>query len=400
VNTLELDIGGEVAVVRLNRPEARNAINNEMVDELEAAVDAVLSSEARALVIAANGPTFCAGADLGMVQERFGETAATEAMMSKFHDLVRLLRRLQLPTVSAVEGAAAGAGIALALVTDFCVVGRSARLVPAYLRIGMTPDGGVSYFLTRALGGARTMRLMIRNETLGADALSAAGLADLVVDDGAALDAACGLAAEVAGAPPAALANLRALVDAAPTHDLGEQLDSEAASVVQLLLTDDYREGVEAFKARRRPEFSSPATTGARMAQHLDAADRLQLEELVARYVFIVDDGDWDRLDEVFTPDATCDFTDVVPTMPVMEGIPAIRECFSGMEHPVGHYVTGTIIEPGDDGSVLVRTKQVAVLRGGKLLLAEYRDRAVRTDDGWRFAERRTVRPRAYRKQD
>jgi 2-(1,2-epoxy-1,2-dihydrophenyl)acetyl-CoA isomerase len=260
VNTIELDLRTEIAVVRLNRPEARNAINAEMVEELKDAIDRVVTEDSRALVIAASGPTFCAGADLGMAQDRLGTSEASVSMMTSFHEIVRLIRRLGLPTVSAVQGAAAGAGISLALVTDFCVVGRSARIVPAYLRLGMTPDGGVSYFLTRALGGKRTTSMMIRNESMGADELLAAGLADLLVEDDEVIDAACQLAGEVAGAPPVALANLRGLIDAVPTHGLSEHLDAEAASVAELLLSDDYREGVEAFQERRPPKFSGPST--------------------------------------------------------------------------------------------------------------------------------------------
>jgi 2-(1,2-epoxy-1,2-dihydrophenyl)acetyl-CoA isomerase len=143
----------------------------------------------------------------------------------------------------------------LALAADLRVLGRSAVFVPAYLAIGASPDGSVSYHLARALGGPRAGAALLRNRRLAADELAACGLADEVVPDGEALGAAGRLARDVAGTAPLALLAARRLLDAAPTQSLDAHLDAEAAEISRLWTSADFAEGVAAFLERRRPEF-------------------------------------------------------------------------------------------------------------------------------------------------
>src|SRR5581483_3272910 len=204
------------------------------------------------------GPAFCVGADLHMFHRAATAGRVDEdlgPLLSAMHAIVRRLRTMPVPTVAAVEGAAAGAGVGLACACDLRVLGRSAVFVPAFLAVGLSSDSGTSFHLTRALGGPATTAAFLRNRRIPAAELAARGLADEVVPDGEARPAAARLAAEVAGASPAALLAIRRLVDAAPGHGFDEHLDAEQAAITGLWNGADAREGLTAFVERRRPRF-------------------------------------------------------------------------------------------------------------------------------------------------
>lgn len=247
-----------IGTVVIDRPNVRNAINMETLDGVGSALDALKSEGAKVVVMAGAGSSFCAGADLDLVRSAFeGDTEAVlGGLVDTLHPLIRKIRALPMPVIAAVEGPAVGAGAGLALAADLMVVAASAKLIPGYFGIGASPDGGVSYFLTRALGAARTTSLVIQNRPLGADELVAAGLAESKVEDGQALESALELARRVAGTPPLGLLRLRQLVDMATTQSLDAQLDLERQLVAELWYTRDFREGVGAFLERRPANFT------------------------------------------------------------------------------------------------------------------------------------------------
>lgn len=257
-----MDLRGElhddVGLLELDRPDQMNALTVDLVTGLGAEAERLVAGGARALVLAGRGPAFCAGADLGLVQRALDgdPSAALEPLVAGLHASIRRLRALPVATVAAVEGPAVGAGLGLALTTDLRVVAEGARLIPGYVGIGSSPDGGVSWYLARALGTARATRLLLLNETLTAQAALDLGLADEVVADGGAVDAALTLARKVAGLPAQALIRVRELADAASGQELGPHLDHEQRLVTELWETHDFREGVSAFLERRRPAFT------------------------------------------------------------------------------------------------------------------------------------------------
>jgi 2-(1,2-epoxy-1,2-dihydrophenyl)acetyl-CoA isomerase len=254
----ELLVEDGIGRLCLRRPEARNALTPALVKAVADELRGPTLAEIRALVLWGEGGVFCAGADLDLVREAVASddpAAVLGRLLAGVHALVRALREVPVPVVAAVEGAAAGAGMGLALAADLRVLGRSALFVPAYLAIGASPDGGVSYHLARSLGGPRAAAALLRNRRLPAAELAACGLADDVVDDGTALDAALRLAREVATVAPLALAATRRLLDAAPAHGLDAHLEAEAAEISRLWRTADFAEGVAAFLERRRPVF-------------------------------------------------------------------------------------------------------------------------------------------------
>lgn len=250
-------LDGGIATVTLARPDAMNALTVELVHELGTVLGDLEQQGARAAVLSGEGRCFCAGADLALVRSALdGDAPAVLApLVDNLHRTLRVFRRLPFPVVAALEGPAVGAGMGLALAADLRVASESAQLVPGYLAIGASPDGGVSYALTRTLGAARALSLIVRNQALGADELVALGLAEEVVPRGQALERAVDVARSVAGLPPLALVRTRTLIDRATANDLGAQLDLERELVAQLWDAHDFREGISAFLEKRTPTF-------------------------------------------------------------------------------------------------------------------------------------------------
>jgi 2-(1,2-epoxy-1,2-dihydrophenyl)acetyl-CoA isomerase len=211
-----------------------------------------------ALVLAGEGPAFCVGADLHLFQTAASAGRVDEMLtplLVAMHTITRRLRTLPVPTLAAVEGSAAGAGVGLACACDLRVVGESTVFVPAFCALGLSPDSGTSFHLTRALGSMAANAAFLRNRRLPAAELAARGLADEVAPDGQVWAAAQRLAAEVAGAAPAALLATRRLVDAAPGSSFDDHLAAEEREIKSLWNSADVREGVTAFVERRRPQF-------------------------------------------------------------------------------------------------------------------------------------------------
>lgn len=254
---VELTVDDSIGCLTLRRPESRNAVDPDVIDAANEAIDK-LPDGIGALILAGDGPAFCVGADLHFF-DRIIKAGAVEdelpPLLVGMHMFVRKLRELPLPTVAAVEGAAAGGGIGLACACDLRVIGASTVFVPAFGALGISPDTGTSYHLTRALGGHAATAAFLRNRRITSAELAACGLADEVVPDGEVRAAAQRLAAEVAGAAPAALLATRRLVDAAPGHSFDEHLDDEATSILGLIGKPNFAEGVAAFHERRRPQF-------------------------------------------------------------------------------------------------------------------------------------------------
>ena len=255
---VDLTVEDGIAWLTLRRPETRNAVEAEFV---EAAIDALdkLPDGVGALVLAGEGPAFCVGVDLHMTRDAISNGQVEEKLhrlLTAMHTITRKLRALPVPTVAAVEGAAAGAGVGLACACDLRVVGASTAFVPGFQALGLSPDSGTSFHLSRALGSPVAIAAFLRNRRITADELLARGLADEVAPDGQVWAAAQRLAAEVAGASPAALLATRRLMDAAPTHSFDEHLDAEEVTIKGLLTTADVAEGVAAFLERRRPKFT------------------------------------------------------------------------------------------------------------------------------------------------
>jgi len=251
--TIRVETADGVATITLNRPEVLNALNAAMRRELLAALKAAgRDPDVRALVLTGEGRAFCAGADLrgGSSEREF-----RRVLRAEYNPLVRAIRDLPLPVVAAVNGVAAGAGMSLALAADLVIAAVDARFVPAFGRIGLVPDSGLTRTLVRAAGRHRAAELLWLGEPLGAAAARDAGLVASVVDAAELAGAAHELAIRLAAGPTRGMALTKRLINAAEDDDLAASLEAEAALQELAGRTDDHAEGVAAFSEKREPRF-------------------------------------------------------------------------------------------------------------------------------------------------
>jgi len=244
-----------------NRPDRLNAANPAMLNAALAALDeAEADRTCRALLLTGEGRGFCAGQELGPAVMPGPDGPPDLAAVAELHHrFVRRLRAIPLPIVCAVNGVAAGAGASYALACDIVLAARSARFVQAFIKIGLVPDSGASFFLPRLLGDARARALAMLGETLDAERAEAWGLIWRVVDDAALLPEAEKLAAHLATQPTQALAAMKRLFAASATSTLDAQLDRERDAQAAAGRSADYAEGVRAFLEKRAPTFKGRA---------------------------------------------------------------------------------------------------------------------------------------------
>lgn len=254
---------GDIAILSLNRPDAGNAIDMAFTEALKAHA-ATLASEgwARAIILRAEGRLFCGGGDVGAFTDYVAEGRTTEfasfldALAGGLHEGVEALLALDAPLIAAVQGAAAGAGMSLALAADFAYATPKAKFVPAYPGIGFSADGGMSWFLPRIVGERRAAQIMLSNQLLDADAAMALGIVCEIITDADFDAAVLARAQKIAASPRKAMGVIRRLVRASMSTGLHEQLDAEAAGMVALATTADVTEGLLAMRDKRRPNFT------------------------------------------------------------------------------------------------------------------------------------------------
>ena len=250
---VETSRDGDVLTVTLNRPDVLNALNAAVHAGLRAALqEAAHEPGVRAVVVTGAGRGFCVGQDLTEFQE-MGDVA--ERLRASYHPNVLAIRALEKPVIAAINGAAAGAGLSLACACDIRIAADSATFVPAFIKIGLVPDSGGSYFIARLLGPARAFEWMSSGRTLTAAEAHAWGLVSEVVEADALSARAAALAAELAALPTRGIALTKRLFDHAWSARLEEQLELEAQLQTAATQTDDFREGVSAFLEKRPPRF-------------------------------------------------------------------------------------------------------------------------------------------------
>jgi 2-(1,2-epoxy-1,2-dihydrophenyl)acetyl-CoA isomerase len=254
---LRIAIDGPVAVVTLDDPATLNALGPAACAALTEALTELCGRGVRAAVLTGAGRAFSSGADLAeaaALVEGGAEPALEAIVTGAYNPLAERLRTLPFPLVTAVNGAAAGIGCALALMGDLVVAAEDARFSFAFGRVGLVPDGGTTWLLPRLVGRARAMELTLLGEALDAPAALAWGLVNRVVSAGEAAPAALGLARRLADGP-AALALTRRLIWDGLEAGYADQLAAEAEAQGRAGRSEDFREGVAAFLAKRAPRF-------------------------------------------------------------------------------------------------------------------------------------------------
>ena len=257
------EICERVAIITLNRPHARNSLSDNLTPALRRMIkDRGEDDRAGALLITGAGDSFCAGGDVKSmggnraapsVERSFEEKVAT--LRERQRTLTGALMSLRKPTIAALPGPAAGAGLALALACDLRIAGESAFLATGYARIGLSGDYGAAWLLTRLAGPARARELMLLGERIDARRCETLGLINLVVPDAELREAAFKMARRLAEGPQLAYARIKDNLDHALGASFVESMDQEAENMVRTAVTADHKEAVRAFVEKRKAVF-------------------------------------------------------------------------------------------------------------------------------------------------
>ncbi|MCP1335575.1 enoyl-CoA hydratase/isomerase [Futiania mangrovi] len=260
-STLTLAIEDGLAVLAFNRPQAMNAVNRQMLDDLDQALRQIADPAAgvRCLLLTGEGRGFCAGADLSdaslIAPGPDGSRDVGQVLERCYNPLMLRLRDLPMPVVTAVNGAAAGVGMSFALMGDIVIAAESAYFLQAFRHIGLVPDGGATWLLPRLVGRARALELSMLGEKLPAGTAREWGLVTRVVPDARLREEATALARQLAAGPTVALGLIRKAYWASLENGYEAQLHHERVAQKSAGNTDDFAEGVAAFLAKRPPVY-------------------------------------------------------------------------------------------------------------------------------------------------
>jgi 2-(1,2-epoxy-1,2-dihydrophenyl)acetyl-CoA isomerase len=261
LETLEIEVDGEVGTLTLNRPDALNAMSPELIGELTIAA-AWLADRApiRALIVTGAGRAFCSGGDVnwfkrGVTDESVDLPSEVRRGAEALHNAIVDIRRIPYPVIAAINGPAAGAGMSLALSADIRIASEDAFLAIAYGRIGAAPDGGMTYFLPRVVGPAKALELALNDPNLDANAALQAGLVSEVVPADELLTRAGEKAEKLAAKAPYYVRTAKRLLHESIEHSLTDHLQLERHGIADSMATEDLKRGVTAFFGGKTPEF-------------------------------------------------------------------------------------------------------------------------------------------------
>jgi 2-(1,2-epoxy-1,2-dihydrophenyl)acetyl-CoA isomerase len=249
---------GAVAILTLNRPDVGNTIDVPLARALmEAAIDCDEDDAVRCVLLTGNGRFFCAGGDLGAFASAGDRSSVLiKEITAYLHVAIARLANMGKPLVTAVNGPAAGAGLSLAILGDLALAAPTAHFTVAYTAVGLTPDGGSTWLLPRLVGLRRAQELVLTNRRVPAPEAAAIGLITRVTGDGTLMDEALATAAGLAAGATQALGQARRLLLASFETGLETQMDREARAIAAATRTAHGREGIRAFLAKQKPDFS------------------------------------------------------------------------------------------------------------------------------------------------
>ena len=256
-NTLLFEVDNHVAQITLNRPQGANAISLELARELmSAALKCDENPAVRAVLIKGAGPLFCAGGDLKEFSGK-GDGLADhlKTVTAYLHGAMSILARMDAPTVAAVHGSAAGAGLSLAAACDIVLAAESTRFTLAYTRLGLSPDGGVTHLLPRVIGWKRAMELMLTNRIFSAREAMDWGIVTRVVAEGDVFEEAGNIAAELAKGPTRAFGQVKRLLQSSGTESFESQMSLERQYICEMAETEDAKKGIAAFLNKQKADF-------------------------------------------------------------------------------------------------------------------------------------------------
>ena len=261
VSDLEFTVKDGVATARLNRPDKKNALSEEMVGSLAHALREAQDDPAvRVFILTGAGDAFCSGGDLGR-RAKEGEGTQPTPLQRKTrlqqgtHRVALAIEEFDKPLIAAVNGPAVGAGMDLALMCDLRFAARSARFSEAYIRVGLLPGNGGAYFLPRLVGAASALELLWTGDFIDADEAHRIGLVNRIYGDGKLMAETQAFAARLAAGPPIQQRLVKRLVYQSLRTDLRTSLELVSSHMAVVQSTDDYREAIQAYKEKRKPKF-------------------------------------------------------------------------------------------------------------------------------------------------
>ena len=245
-----------VAVITLNRPETRNALDDKMIDELSLVLDEIeKDDEVRAVVITGAGRAFCSGGHLSLIQRLAESTIIGRKGVLRGGKRIMRIAGLEKPVIAAVNGAAVGAGCNLALAADIVIASENAVFSQIFVRLGLLPDDGGMFILPRLVGVAQAKRLCFTGDMVNAEEAERMGLVSKVVPAEELEAEALALAERLAKGPTKAIGLMKRIINRGLSCDLAAVCEYEAQAQAILLQTEDFREGMQAFQEKREPKF-------------------------------------------------------------------------------------------------------------------------------------------------
>lgn len=246
-----------VATISFNRPEAANGMSLALTTELAEAAQRVANDvDLKAVILTGEGRFFSAGGDINaMASAEHGAGTEVGLIAQQLHNALALFAGMNIPLICAVNGTAAGAGFSAAVSGDLVVAAKSAKFTMAYSKVGLSPDGGASYYLPRLIGLRKTQELMYTNRVLSADDALEWGLVTKVVDDGDLMDEAQAMANLFVTGSKQANASIKNLLEHSGKNSIQQQLNLESDTIATNADSEDGKEGIAAFIEKRKPEF-------------------------------------------------------------------------------------------------------------------------------------------------
>ena len=260
LETVLYSLGNDVATIQMNRPDALNALSLQLAKDLRAGIEKAANDNARAVILTGSGRAFCSGGDLREMRT-MGESegnieAFLDAPLKALHEVIRSIRETPIPFVGAVNGVCAGAGTNFALACDLVIAAEDATFNEAFVRIGLSPDCGGTFFLPRAVGEKLATEMLMTGMTVSAPRAAELGMINRVVPAAELMNEAGKLAATLAAGPTGSIGRIKRMLNATFSNDLGTQLSLEADCQVESGRSADFQEGVRAFFEKRPPNFT------------------------------------------------------------------------------------------------------------------------------------------------
>jgi 2-(1,2-epoxy-1,2-dihydrophenyl)acetyl-CoA isomerase len=258
--TIKYELNETAAIITFNRPEALNALSLQLTKDLFSAIQKAIEDKARAVVLTGEGRAFCSGGDLREMQMMWQKEGRIEAFMEEplkaLHDVILLIRQTPIPFLAAVQGVCAGAGTNFALACDLIFAAENASFNEAFVRIGLSPDCGGSFFLPRAVGEKLAAEIFMTGETISAERALQIGMINRVVAAENLTEESLKMAKKLALAPTASIGRIKKMLNATFSNNLSEQLDLEHELQIESGKGNDFKEGVTAFFEKRAPNFT------------------------------------------------------------------------------------------------------------------------------------------------